>query len=128
MDPFNQIAQDRPAQDKPVEDKSAWDAPACDAPARDTLAEAHHREELSISVKSFQKNADRTLEVMDYITQARQLQLRRKQKAQEEESEQAKVPLKEIAARQMAMAARQTQIADRREKMAAQREEAEKEA
>jgi hypothetical protein len=62
------------------------------------------------------------------MTQAEQLLLRRKQKAQQEapETERTELRLREVAARQMDMAIRREQVADRKEEMVSRREEAEK--
>jgi hypothetical protein len=108
-------------------DKPARDAQ--DAPARDSHTEAHHREELSASLNGLQKNAERTLEVVDRMAQAEQLLLRRMQKAQQEapKTEQTELRLREVAARQMEMAIRREQVVDRKEGMVTRREEAEKE-
>jgi hypothetical protein len=101
---------------------------AQDAPARTTHSKAHHREELSVSLNGLQKNTERTLEVVERMTQVEQLLLRRKQKAQQEapETEQTELGFKEVAARQMDMAIRREQVADRKEEMVARREEAER--
>jgi hypothetical protein len=104
--------------------RGARDAP----PARDSYTKAHHREELSASLNGLQKNTERTLEVVERMTQVEQLLLRRKQKDQQEApaTEQTELRLKEVAAKQMDMAIRREQVADRKVQMGAQREEAEK--